>query len=188
MMPFFSFDPAAITTEENAVPDATISGVPSLMVSCSPPTLQPFAVQGLSRVSMWPVPLAPLTAAVRTLKLAERELVQLTPRPCGRVFFAEGLPVRPLPPSLFPSKSSPSFTQVQVFSTQILAFVLPTSWVQHFQHASAFQSSTLLLTRVCPPSMPTLLASGPMFFAAAVRLPRGTIPLKMGCILTNRCC
>ena len=49
-------------------PDAEISEVPSLLVSsCNPMTSQLFATQVLSRVSMCPIPLTPLTAAVRTL-------------------------------------------------------------------------------------------------------------------------
>ena len=40
--------------------------------------------------------------------------------------------------------------------------------VQHSEHASTSPSSTLSLTRVCPPSIPTLLTSGPTFSAAAV--------------------
>ena len=84
---------------------------------------------------------------------AECGLVQPRPRPDGLVFLAGGLPLRPLPVSLLPSKCPPHFTQFQVFSTQLLAFVLPTCWVQHSQHASTFPSSTLLLTRVCPPSI-----------------------------------
>ena len=51
----------------------------------------------------------------------ERELLQLRPRPGGLVFLAGGLPLRPLPPSLFPSKCPPPFIQFQVFSTQVLA-------------------------------------------------------------------
>ena len=39
------------------------------MVFCNPITSQPFAAQVLSRVSMWPIPLTPLTAAVRTLNV-----------------------------------------------------------------------------------------------------------------------
>ena len=61
------------------------------------------------------------------------------------------------------------FTQFRVFSTQVLAFILPTCWVQHSQHAPISPSSTLLLvTRVCPLSIPTLLATSPTFSAAAV--------------------
>ena len=84
------------------------------------------------------------------------------------MFIAGELPLRPLPPSLFPSKYPPPFTQFQVFSTQVLAFVLPTCWVRHSHHTSTSPSSTLLLTRVCPPSILPLLASGPTFSAAAV--------------------
>ena len=76
---------------------------------------------------------------------------------------AGGLPHRPLPPSLFPSKCPPPFAQFQV-STQVLAFVHPTRWVQHSHHASTSPSSTLLRTRLCPPSIPTLLAPGPTRF------------------------
>ena len=50
-------------------PDATIWEVPSLFVSCSPMTSQPFAAQVFSRVLMGPIPSTPLTAAVRTLNV-----------------------------------------------------------------------------------------------------------------------
>ena len=98
----------------------------------------------------------------------ERELLQPRPRPGGLVFLAGGLPLRPLPPLLFPSKYPPLFTQLQVFSTQALAFVLPTCWVRHSHHASTSTSSTLLLSRVCPPSIPPLLVSGPTFRGGGV--------------------
>ena len=97
---------------------------------------------------------------------------------------AGGFPLHPLPPSLFPSKRPPPFTQFRVFSTQILAFVLPTCWVRHSHHASTSPSSTLLLARVCLPSFPPLLASGPKFSAKTLlpqaRLPRETISLCWG--------
>ena len=48
----------------------------------------------------------------------ERELLQPRPRPRGLVFLAGGLPLRPLPSSLFTSKYPPLFTQFQVFSAQ----------------------------------------------------------------------
>ena len=99
---------------------------------------------------------------------AERELLQPRPRPGGLVFLAGGLPLRPLPPSLFSSKYPSPFTQFQVFSTQVLAFLLPPCWVRQSHNASTSPSSTLLLTRVCPPNIPPLLASGPTFSAAAV--------------------
>ena len=166
MLPFSAFDPAAITAEVNAVSICHDFGsfVPfSLLQSNSA-----FAEKGLSRVSMSPIPLTPLTATVRTLNVPERELVQPRPRPGGLVFRAGGLPLRPLSPLLFPSKGPPLLAQFQVFSTQVLAFVLLTCWVQHSQHASTSSLSILLLTRVCPPSTPTLLASGPTFSAAAL--------------------
>ena len=101
---------------------------------------------------------------------AERELLQPRPRPGDLVFCAGGLPLRPFPSSLFSSKCSPPFAQffVKVFSTQVLAFVLPTCWVRHSHHASTSPSSTLLLTYVCPSNIPPLLASGTIFSAAAV--------------------
>ena len=98
----------------------------------------------------------------------ERELLQPRPRPGGLVFLADGLPLRPLPPSLFTSKYPPRFTQFRVLPTQVLAFVLPTCWVRHSHHTSTSPSSPLLLTRVCPSSIPPLPASGPTFSAVAV--------------------
>ena len=89
----------------------------------------------------------------------ERELLQPRPRPGGLVFFAGGLPLRPLPSSLFPSKCPPPFNQFQMFSTQALVFVLPTCWVLHSHHASTSPSSTLFLNRVCPPSIPPRFGS-----------------------------
>ena len=169
-------------------PDATILEVPPLLVSCRPITSQP------CRVSQQGVDVADTVSTVDRCcandERAERELIQPRPRPGGLLFLANGLPLRPLLPSLFPSKCSPSFTQSQMFSTQVLAFVLPTCWVQHSQHASTSPSSTRLVTCVCPPSMATLLASGPTFSAAAVyqRLPRETISRLLGCITASRCC
>ena len=68
--PFLPFTPLQSPLKKMRYPDATISEVPSLLVSCSPITTQPFAAQGLSMVSMWPIPLTPLTAAVRTLNVS----------------------------------------------------------------------------------------------------------------------
>ena len=56
----------------------------------------------------------------------------------------------------------------QVFSTQVLAFVTPTCWVRQSCHASTSLPSILLLTCVCLPSIPPLLASGTTFSAAAI--------------------
>ena len=113
------------------------------------------------------------------VECTERELVQLRSRSGDLVFHAGGLPHRPLPPSLFPSKYPLPFAQFQAFSTQVLAFVFPMCLVKHSQHTSTSPSSTILLTRVCPPSISTLLALGPTFSAAAVyqRLPLETLSL-----------
>ena len=121
-------------------------------------TSQPFAAQVLSRVLRCSIPLTPLIAAVRTLNVPN---VSSSSRD-----LACGLPFRPLPSSLF---SSPSpFAQFQLFPTQVLVFLLPTCWVRQSHHASTSPSSTLSLTRVCPPSIPPLLASDPTFSAAAM--------------------
>ena len=98
---------------------------------------------------------------------AERELLHPRPRPGGLVFLAGGLPLHPLPPSLFSSECPSPFTQFQVFPTQVFAFLLPTCWVRQSHHAST-SSSTLLLTCVRTPSIPPLLASGTTFSAVAV--------------------
>ena len=86
----------------------------------------------------------------------------------GLVVLADGLPLRPLPPSLFSSKCPSPLTQFQVFPTQVIAFLFPTCWVRQSHHASTSPSSTLWLARVCPPSIPPFLALGPTFSAAAV--------------------
>ena len=82
-----------------------------------------------------------------------------------------GLPLRSLPPSLFPSKCPLPFAQFhQVISTQpgsclnspdVLGAALPT-------RLDFSRWPTLLVTRVCPRSMPTLLASGPTLSTAAL--------------------
>ena len=120
----------------------------------------------------------------------ERELFQPGPRPDGLVFLAAGLPLRPLPPSLFTSKYPPLFTQFRVLPTQVLAFVLPTCWVRHSHHASASSSSTLLLTRVYPPSIPPPLAAGPTFsdFATVGTVAAGNDFALLGSITASRCC
>ena len=69
MLPFPGLDPAAITAEKDGVSRCRHFWSSVFLVSCSPMTSQPFAAQGLSRVSMCPIPLTPLTAAVRTLNV-----------------------------------------------------------------------------------------------------------------------
>ena len=121
---------------------------------------------------------------------AERDIFQPGPRPGGLVLYAGGLPHHPPTPSLFPSKCPPSFAQFQVLPTQVLAFVFLTCRAQQSQHASTSPSSPLLLTRVCPPSIPTLLASGPTFSAAAVHqlwtVAAGNDFALLGCVTASR--
>ena len=154
-------------------PDVEISEVPSLLVTCNPMTSQPFAAQVLSRVSMCPIPLTPLTSAMRTLNVpnvssSSRDLALVA------LCFLRTDFLRPLPPSFFSSKCPLPFAQfLQVFPTQVLAFLLPTCLVWHSyrignHHDSTSPSSTLSLTRVCPPSISPLPASGPTFSAAAM--------------------
>ena len=56
---------------------------------------------------------------------AERELVQPRPRPGGLVFHADGLPRRPLPPSLFPSKCPPLSLSSRCFLPRFLPWLFP---------------------------------------------------------------
>ena len=67
--PFLPLTPLQSPLKKTRYPDATISDVPSLVVSYSPMTSQPFTEQSLSRASICPIPLKPLTAAVRTLNV-----------------------------------------------------------------------------------------------------------------------
>ena len=66
--------PFVLPLKQTQYPNATSSGVPSLLVSCSPNTPQPFATQGHSGVSKSPIPLTPLTAAMRTLRMPDVSL------------------------------------------------------------------------------------------------------------------
>ena len=67
--PFLPLTMAQSSLKKTRYPDAEISEVPSLLVSCNSMASQPFAAQVLSRVFVWPIPLTPLTAAVRTLNV-----------------------------------------------------------------------------------------------------------------------
>ena len=67
--PFLPLTPLHSPQKKTRYTGATSSKVPSCLETCSPITSQPFAEQGLSRVSMWPMPLTPRTAAVRLLKV-----------------------------------------------------------------------------------------------------------------------
>ena len=68
--PFLPLTMIQSPLKKTRYPDAEMSEVPSLLVSCNPMTSQPFAAQVLSRVSMWSIPLTtPLTSAVRTFNV-----------------------------------------------------------------------------------------------------------------------
>ena len=150
--------------------DATTLEVQSLLVSCKPLKSQPFAAQDLSRVSVWPVLLTPLTAAVQTLNVpnvssSSRDLALvalcfmwtafLSARSPRRFFRAKALRLslssmsRCFLPRFLPS-----------FSRRVGCGTPTTPRLLHRQH--------VCLPRVFPPSVPPLLASGPTFSAAAV--------------------
>ena len=67
--PFLPLTMLQSSLQKTRYPDAEISEVQSLSVSCNSMTPQPFAAQVLSRVGMWPIPLTPLTTAVRSLNV-----------------------------------------------------------------------------------------------------------------------
>ena len=100
---------------------------------------------------------------------AERELLQSRPRPGSLVIFAGGLPLRSLPPSLFPSKCPPPFTQFQVFSTFLLTYAL-----------RAFLLSSLRVPRFPRRRCPN--------FATAGTVAAGNDFALLGCITASRCC
>ena len=155
-------------------PDAEISEVPSLLVLG---LLQSDDVTTLCITgSQQGVDVADTIDAVdrccAIVKRAERKLLQPRPRPGGLVFLAGGLPLRPLPLSLFLSKCPSPFHSIPGvsypgsclrFSDVLGAAISPTT-------RSTSPSLTLLLTRVCPPSIPPLLASGPTFSTTRKRI------------------
>ena len=167
--PFLPLTPLQSPLKRTRYPDATVLEVPSLFVSCIPTTSQPFAARGLSRVSMCPIPLTPLTAAVRTLNVPNVSSSSRNLALAALCFLRVDFPSACFPRRLFRANALRISPSSRCFlPSQVLAFVLPTCWVRHSHHASTSPSSTLLLTRVCPPSIPPLLASGPTCSAAAV--------------------
>ena len=164
--PFLPLTMVQSPLKKTRYPDAEILEVPSLLVSCNPMTSQSFAAQVLSRVSMWPIPLTPLTAAVRTLNVPNVSSSSRDLALAALCFLRADFLSARFPRCFF--RANPLFTQFRVLPTQVLAFVFPTCWVGHSHHASTSPSSSLLLTRVSPPSIPPLLASGPTFSAATV--------------------
>ena len=131
--PFLPLTPLQSPLKKTRYQDATTLEVPSLFVSCSPMTSQPFAAQSLSRVSMSHTVNA-VDRCCANVEYAERELLQPRPRPGGLVFLASGLLLRPLPPSLLPSKYPPPFTQFRCF--------LPRSLPSFFRNAGCGTPTT----------------------------------------------
>ena len=118
---------------------------------------------------MWPIPLTSLTAAVRTLNVPN---VSSSSRDLALValcfFRADFLSAR-FPRRFFRTNALRFSLSSRCFLPRfLLAFVLPTCWVRQSHHATTSPSSTLLFTRVWPPSIPPLRASGPTFSAAVV--------------------
>ena len=175
--------------------DAEIASSVPVLVSCIPMTSQSFAAQVLSKVSMWPIPLTPSTAAVRTLNVQNVSSFEPRPRPGGLVFLADGFPLRPLPLSLFSSKCPSPFTQFQVFPTQVLASFFrrvgcgnpTTPRLLHYRHCCllvcvlrAFLISSLRVPRFPRRRCPN--------FATAGMVAVGNNFALLGFIATTRCC
>ena len=128
--------PDIITTKNDAVSRCRNFGSPSLLVPCNPMTSQPFAAQVLSRVSMWPIPLTPLTAAVRTLNVSNVRSSSRDLALAALCFLRADFLSPRFPRRFFPSKYPPFFTQFRV-----IAFVLPTCWVRHSASSESSSSS-----------------------------------------------
>ena len=126
---------------------------------------------------------------------AERELLQPRPRPGGLVFLTGGLPLRQLPPSLFPGKYPPPFTQFQVFLPRFLPSffrrvgcgTLTTPRLLHRRHfcllvcaLRAFLFSSLWVPRFPRRRCPN--------FAPAGTVAAGNDFTLLGCITASRCC
>ena len=131
---------------------------------------------------MWPIPLTPLIAALRTLTVPNVSSSSRDLALAALCFLAGGLSLRSLPSSL------PPLTQFQVFSTQVITFVLPTCWVQHSLPRLDFSIvDTFAYSRV-----PSKHSSSPHFgshvfrgggvptLLPQARLPRETISLCWG--------
>ena len=168
MLPFSALNHAAITTEKNAVSRCRNLGSSVAFDLLQSDDVTTLCSTGSQQSVDVPDTVDTADRYCGNVERVELELLQPRPQAGGLVFLADGLPLRPLPPSPFSSKCPSPFAQFQVFPTQVLTFLLPTCWVRQSHHASIFPSSTLSLTRVCPPSIPPLLASGPKFSAAAM--------------------
>ena len=193
--PFLPLIPLQLPLKKTRYPGATISEVPSLLVSCSPITSEPLAAQGLSRVSMLTIPLAPLTAAVRTLNVpnvssSSRDLALAALCFLRAAFFSARYPRSffrahvlslSLSSTCFLPKFLPSFFRRVGNSTPNTPRLL------HRRHfcllACALLSSLLSSLRV--PRFPRRRCTN---FAAAGTVAVGNVFALLSCITPSRCC
>ena len=164
-----------------------MSEVPSRLVPCSPITSQAFAAQGLSRVSMWPISLTPLTAAVRTLNVSN---VSSSSRPGGLLFHAGSLPHRPLSPSFFSEQMPSDFRSVPgvylgscLHSFDVLSAALPPCL--DFSIVDTFAYSRVISEHFYPARFRSHVFRGGGVSTA--RTPGNDFAL-LGCIVVVVCC
>ena len=126
---------------------------------------------------------------------AERELLQPRPRPGGLVFLAGGLPLRPLPPSLFSSKYPSPFTQFQCFLPRFLPSFFrrvgcgnpTTPRLLHRRHCCLLACAlrTFLLSSLRVPRFPRRRCPN---FATVGTVAAGNGFALLGFITSSRCC
>ena len=187
MLPFPALKHATITAKKDTVSRCRKLKVPSLLVSCNPMTSQLFAAQVLSRVSMRPIPLTPLTAAVRALNVlnvssSSRDLTLAT------LWFLRA----DFLPAYFPRRFfRANALRLSLSSRYFLPRFLPL-FSRRVGRGTPTTPRHLRRRHVCLLACALraflLLASGPTFPTAAVsqlywvRLPRETISLCWGAL------
>ena len=173
-------------------PDAEISEVPSLLVSCIPMTSQPMAAQLLSRVSMWPIP---LTAAVRTLNvpnvsLSSRDLALAAlcllradfPPPASPVAYEQI-------PSTFHSFPGASYPDSCLRSSDVLGTALPPRLDFSIVDTSAYSRVSFEHSSSPRFGSHVFRGGGVPNLLPQARLPWDTISLcLLGGIIASRCC
>ena len=101
MPPFPSLSPAAITTKTNAVCRCRNFGSSAPFGLLQSDDVTTLCSTGSEQGVDIPDTVDAVNRFCANVERAERELLQPRPRPGGLVFLADGLPLRPLPPSLF---------------------------------------------------------------------------------------
>ena len=185
--PFLPLTMLQSSLKKTRYPDAEISEVSSLLVSCNLRTSQLFAVQILSRLSTWPRPLTPWTAGFRTLNVPNvSSLAETSPsRPCVSCGRTPSPPASPVTffeqmPSAFHSVPGVFYPGSCLRSSDVLGAALQPrfdfSIVDTFAYSrvpSEHSSSPRFRSRVFRGGgVPTLLPQA--------RLPRETISLCWG--------